>query len=170
VASPVGELVSVGDIVRAHWRTYGRNYYSRYDYESVDASAANEMVERLREIGATFAREGHGPDQPLSLAPGYPLVTLDEFEYVDPIDGSVSSQQGVRLLFADGSRIVYRLSGTGSVGATVRIYIERYVSPDAPPADLELETADALSPLIALALEVSQVQELTGRSAPTVIT
>jgi len=167
--TPIGQLVSVGEIVSSHWSTYGRNYYSRYDYEGVDAKGANEMLGKLREMAAAFESDGHGRENPLELAPGYSLMTLDEFEYVDPIDGSVSSQQGVRLLFVDGSRIIFRLSGTGSVGATVRIYMERYVSP-ATPEGLEMQTAEALAPLVALALDVSQVQELTGRDAPTVIT
>jgi len=168
-STPLGQLVGVEQIVREHWRTYGRNYYSRYDYETVDAGAANAMVARLLGMGEMFARAGHGPHNPLELAPGYSLAEVDEFCYTDPIDGSVSRKQGVRLLFADGSRVVFRLSGTGSVGATVRMYIEKYV----PPGDegaLSLETADALAPLIALGLELCQVEQLTGRDAPTVIT
>ena len=96
-------------------------------------------------------------------------MTLDEFEYHDPIDGSVSSRQGLRMLFASGARIIFRLSGTGSVGATIRIYMEEYASADHPEA-LAMETADALAPLVHLALELSQIREITGREAPTVIT
>ena len=169
--TPIGQLVGVGDIVREHWAHFGRNYYSRYDYETVDAAAAARMLERLRGLSDMFARAGHGPSAPLPLgASGYALVTADEFEYLDPVDGSVSSHQGVRLLFADGSRIVFRLSGTGSVGATIRIYLERYVPSDAPAGQLALETAEALAPLIDLALDLSRVHELTERDAPTVIT
>ena len=167
--TPVGSLVGVGDIVTSHWRTYGRNFYSRYDYETVDAVAAARMLERLRGLGDLFGRGGFGPANPLALAAGYGLTVVDEFEYHDPIDGSVSSRQGMRLLFADGSRIIFRLSGTGSVGATVRLYVEKYTPPE-EAAGLQMETAEALAPLIRLALELSQVQELTGRDAPTVIT
>jgi len=167
--TPVGELVGVAQIVRAHWREFGRNYYSRYDYETVDAAAAQRMVAQLLEFGTAFAAEGHGPENPKPLAAGFALATVDEFSYTDPIDGSVSSNQGVRLLFADGSRVIFRLSGTGSEGATVRMYIEKY-TPPGDEAALAMETADALAPLIALGLELSEVQQLTGRDAPTVIT
>ena len=167
--TPVGSLVGVGDIVREHWASYGRNYYSRYDYETVDSAAAKQMVSHLTAMGEAFTAEGHGPDNPKPLADGFSLATVDEFCYTDPIDGSVSQNQGVRLLFADGSRVVFRLSGTGSVGATVRMYIEKY-TPPGDEAALSMETADALAPLIALGLELSQVQQLTGRDAPTVIT
>jgi len=168
-ATPIGSLVGVGDIVRQHWRTYGRNYYSRYDYETVDAAAANAMVSQLLAMADDFRAAGFSADKPKPLAPGFDLATVDEFEYTDPIDGSVSRRQGVRLLFADGSRVVFRLSGTGSEGATVRMYIEKY-TPPGDEAALAMETADALAPLIALGLELSQVQQLTGRDAPTVIT
>ena len=122
-----------------------------------------------RARGDAFTSEGYGPDKPKPLAGGFSLATVDEFCYTDPIDGSVSANQGVRLLFADGSRVVFRLSGTGSVGATVRMYIEKY-TPPGDEAALAMETADALAPLIELGLELSQVQQLTGRDAPTVIT
>jgi len=167
----IDSLVGVGDVVRAHWRTYGRNYYSRYDYETVDAAAAKKMVSHLLAMGNAFRAEGHGPHNPKPLAGGFELATVDEFCYTDPIDGSVSQHQGVRLLFADGSRVIFRLSGTGSVGATVRMYIEKYTAPaDDDEAALAMETADALASLISLGLQLSQVQEFTGREAPTVIT
>jgi phosphoglucomutase len=157
--------------VRQHWAHFGRNYYARYDYEGVDANGAARVLERLRGVSAMFTLAGHGPDRPQPLGTsGCALTTADEFEYHDPVDKSVSKRQGVRLLFADGSRIIFRLSGTGSVGATIRIYLERYMPATAPAEQLALETADALAPLINLALELSQVHELTGRDAPTVIT
>jgi len=159
----------VGDIVRQHWRAYGRNYYTRYDYEQVDAAKAGEMVEALLSYAAAFAAEGFGPDNPKPLTHGFALATADEFSYTDPIDGSVSSRQGVRLLFADGSRVIFRLSGTGSVGATVRMYIEKY-QPAGDEGALGMDTADALQPLVDLALELARVVEFTGRDAPTVIT
>ena len=161
--TPVGSLVGVGDIVRAHWRKYGRNYYTRYDYEQVDSAKANEMVARLVELGLDGLGAGGAAQS------GFVLSTVDEFAYTDPVDGSYSANQGVRLLFADGSRVIFRLSGTGSVGATVRMYIERYQPPD-DAAALEAETADALAPLVDLALSLSQVREITGRDEPTVIT
>ena len=121
-------------------------------------------------LGDKHATDGMAPDdRPLSLAPGFGLTTVDQFQYEDPVDGSVSSNQGARLLFADGSRVIVRLSGTGSVGATVRIYIEAYQPPD-DEAALGAETAAALAPLVELALEMTKVAEFTGRDKPTVIT
>jgi len=167
--TPQGALVGVGDVVRQHWREFGRNFYTRYDYEEVDAAKANELVARLEELGARYVREGMSAERPVALRNGFALVGLDQFRYEDPVDGSVATKQGVRILFGDGSRIIVRLSGTGSVGATVRIYVEKYQ----PPGDEEAlgaETAQALAPLVDLALELTQVAELTGRDAPTVIT
>ena len=116
----VGSLVGVGDIVRKHWKEYGRNHYSRYDYEAVDAATAQQMVARLVKMGEKFRADGHGANKPLELASGFELVTMDEFCYADPVDGSVTHRQGVRLIFSDASRLIFRLSGTGSVGATVK--------------------------------------------------
>ncbi len=96
---------------------------------------------------------------------GYTVADCDDFTYTDPIDGSVSTKQGVRLIFTDGSRIIFRLSGTGSQGATVRLYVEKY-----PDTEHDLATADAIQDLIQIALDVSQLTSLTGRSTPTVIT
>mgnify|MGYP002879681548 CR=1 FL=1 len=171
--TPVGELIGVGDVVRSHWRKYGRHFYSRYDYEGVDAGAAAKLVARLEGMGAMFSAAGYGSTadgapRTLSLG-GFELASIDQFRYVDPVDGAVSANQGLRLLFADGSRIVVRLSGTGSVGATVRIYIERY-QPAGDDEKLFAEMADALEPLVNLAMELTQVRELTGRETPTVIT
>lgn len=101
------------------------------------------------------------------LAAGFALATADEFRYVDPVDGSVSDKQGLRFIMADGSRIVFRLSGTGSVGATVRVYLEKY-EPDASKHDTA--TGEALKDLVAIALSISNIAHFTGRSAPTVIT
>ncbi|CAN0424180.1 unnamed protein product, partial [Discosporangium mesarthrocarpum] len=98
---------------------------------------------------------------------GYSIASANEFEYKDPVDGSVSSRQGIRLLMADGSRVIFRLSGTGSVGATIRMYIEQYES---NPEKLDMVPADALAGLVALGLKLSTLQELTGRTSPTVIT
>jgi len=155
---PVGELVGVDVIMRQHWQRFGRNFYTRYDYENVDAAQAAAMMEHIRSLAAS--------PPPLD---GFSIASIDDFTYTDPVDGSVASKQGLRVLFADSSRIVLRLSGTGSVGATVRIYIERYQPPD-DAAALEADSGDALAPLVALALDLSRVKEFTGRDAPTVIT
>lgn len=149
---------SVEEIVRAHWARFGRNYYSRHDYEAVDAQAAEAMMEALRArlpelAGRTF--DGHH------------VELADDFAYTDPVDGSIAKKQGVRIIMSDGSRIVFRLSGTGTEGATVRLYLERY---EANPARHDLDTQEALRGLIKLAEDVSGLRQRTGRSEPTVIT
>lgn len=149
---------SVEDIVRAHWATYGRNYYSRHDYEGVDADRANTLIENLRSQLSGLQGQSLG---------GYTVAYADDFSYTDPVDGSVSSKQGIRIGFEDGSRIVFRLSGTGTQGATLRLYLERY---EANPANHDQNPQVALADLIQLADEVAQIRELTGRPAPTVIT
>lgn len=149
---------SVAEIVREHWRTYGRNYYTRHDYEAVDSQAADGLVNALRDQSATL------PGQKLG---SYTVDYADDFRYVDPIDHSVSEKQGIRIGFKDGSRIVYRLSGTGTEGATLRVYIEAY-EPD--PAKHDLDTQQALAELISIANSLAGIRERTGREAPTVIT
>ena len=149
---------SVEDIVRAHWATYGRNYYSRHDYEGVDADRANTLIENLRSRLSGLQGQALG---------GYTVAYADDFSYTDPVDGSISSKQGIRIGFEDGSRIVFRLSGTGTQGATLRLYLERY---EADPANHDQDPQVALADLIQLADEVAQIRELTGRPAPTVIT
>jgi phosphoglucomutase len=152
-------LVSVADIVKAHWQQFGRNYYSRYDYEEVDAKGAGEMMKHLLELQKTLQKG--------STLEGFTIDTVDEFSYTDPVDGSVSARQGIRFIFSDGSRVVYRLSGTGSAGATVRVYLERY---EADKSKLEQDTQEALAPLVKTALSISKIKEFTGRDKPTVIT
>ena len=149
---------SVAEIVRAHWAEYGRNYYSRHDYEEVASEGANALIADLREKLGSLAGKKFG-----SLK----IEAADEFAYRDPIDHSLSAQQGIRILFTDGSRIVYRLSGTGTSGATLRVYIERY-EPD--PAKHDLETQDALADLIVLAESLAEIRRHTGRTEPSVIT
>jgi phosphoglucomutase len=145
---------SVAEIVTAHWRDYGRNYYSRHDYEEVDAEAANGLMQALRgKLPALVGQHG--------------IATADDFSYDDPVDGSRTAQQGIRLIFADGSRIIYRLSGTGTAGATLRVYIERY-EPDAHRH--AIETQEALADLIALSRSIAEIEPRTGRAAPSVIT
>ena len=149
---------SVEQIVRGHWQRFGRHYYSRHDYEGVDSAAANNLIARLRDSLATL------PGQTFD---GATIATADDFAYTDPVDGSVSSAQGIRIGLHDGSRIVFRLSGTGTEGATLRVYLERF-EPD--PAQHAIETQQALGGLIALAERLAGIRALTGRSAPTVIT
>ena len=149
---------SVEDIVREHWQTYGRNYYSRHDYEEVDSGNANTLMDNLRSGLPQMKGKQFGK---------YEVAYADDFSYTDPIDGSVSSKQGIRIGFTDGSRIVFRLSGTGTQGATLRVYLESY-EPDAAKHDIE--TQEALGDLIALADEIAQIRTLTGREKPTVIT
>jgi len=154
------DLVSIEKIVEEHWTTFGRNYYSRYDYENVEKEKATAMMASLTER----IKSGLSGTE---LLPGYVLGDCDEFEYHDPVDKSVSSNQGWRFNFTDGSRFVFRLSGTGSVGATIRLYLEKYES---DPSKISQPTADALADLVKAALEFSKIEEFTGRDAPTVIT
>lgn len=149
---------TVEQLLAAHWARFGRNYYSRHDYEAVDAGAAGAMMDALR------ARLPELAGQTLA---GHQIVLADDFAYTDPVDGSVSTQQGIRIIMADGSRIVLRLSGTGTEGATVRVYLERY---EADPAHHNLDTQAALQGLIDLAESLSDLRQRTGRSEPTVVT
>ncbi|HEY0918106.1 alpha-D-glucose phosphate-specific phosphoglucomutase [Devosia sp.] len=149
---------SVDEVVRGHWRTYGRNYYTRHDYEEVDAAAAGALMDDLR---------GRLPDLPGQAFGPYQVSYADDFTYTDPIDGSTSARQGIRIGFSDGGRIVLRLSGTGTVGATLRLYLERYEPPDGRH---DLDTQAALGPLIALAERIAAIRSRTGRDAPSVIT
>ena len=149
---------SVAEIMRGHWRAFGRNYYARHDYEEIDADRANGLVDNLRDAL---------PSLPGKVVAGMTIERADDFAYDDPVDGSRSTRQGIRIFFAGGSRIVYRLSGTGTSGATLRIYIENY-EPD--PSRHDRPTAEALAPLIAAAAQLSDLEARTGRTAPTVIT
>lgn len=157
---PAGKpLVSIEDIAVKHWKEYGRNFFSRYDYEEVDSEAAKKVVKQVEAvIAAAKPGDKFGP---------FTLASADDFAYTDPIDGSVAKGQGLRFVFTDGSRIVFRLSGTGSSGATIRMYVEQYTD-DA--ARLTEEASVALKEIIRVALELSKLQELTGRDKPTVIT
>jgi phosphoglucomutase len=149
---------SVKDIVTKHWAEYGRNYYSRHDYEEVDSQAANDLVANLRDKLATLPGQTFG---------ALTVESADDFAYLDPVDGSVSKNQGIRILFEGGSRVVFRLSGTGTSGATLRLYVERY-EPDASRHGIE--TQEALADLIAVADVIAEIKTRTGRDAPTVIT
>jgi len=160
-----GQLVSVQQIVEAHWQEFGRNHYQRYDYEECDSGKAKEFTDRLTKLIAEF-KSG----QKHKLLNGFELSVCDEFAYTDPVDGSVSKNQGWRFLLADGSRFVFRLSGTGSSGATVRLYLEKFTPPSAGKEALVQSPTQALKPLIEAALEFAKLKDMLGRDAPTVIT
>ncbi|KQV54055.1 MULTISPECIES: alpha-D-glucose phosphate-specific phosphoglucomutase [unclassified Duganella] len=149
---------SVQEIVTAHWQRFGRHYYSRHDYEAIATGAAQLLMQDLR------IKLPNLPGQKLNH---YEVQAADDFEYTDPVDGSHASQQGVRIMMTDGSRIVYRLSGTGTEGATLRVYLERY---EADPEQHHIPTQQALAGLIAIADSVASIALHTGRSNPTVIT
>jgi phosphoglucomutase len=149
---------SVAEILAEHWAKYGRNYYSRHDFEAIEAAKADTMMAGLRAKLATL---------PGTQIQGMTIASADDFAYTDPVDGSVSKNQGVRIIFADDSRIVYRLSGTGTEGATLRVYLERY---QPGPDGLHLDPQEALAPIIAAAHEVADINQHTGRTAPNVIT
>ena len=157
------KFVHVEDIVRAHWATYGRNYYCRYDYEGVNGDAAKALMAHLH---AQFPALLVGGE----LAPGFAPASCDSFSYTDPVDGSVSSNQGMRIVFTDGSRIIFRLSGTAGSGATIRMYLEKYVAASAGAAAMAQPTAEVMQVLVQLALQLSAMEKLTGRSSPSVIT
>ena len=149
---------SVEDIVKEHWKTYGRNYYSRHDYEGIESDKANTLMENLHSLLPSLPGKQYGQ---------YDVKYADDFSYTDPIDGSISRKQGIRIGFSNGSRIVFRLSGTGTQGATLRLYVESY-EPDANKQDQDTQVV--LSPLISLADEIAQIKNITGREKPTVIT
>jgi phosphoglucomutase len=149
---------SVREILDEHWRRFGRHYYTRHDYEGVDAAAAQALVDRLRAMAGGLTGQA---------VEGFTVAYADDFAYTDPVDGSRSERQGIRIGFADGSRIVYRLSGTGTEGATLRVYLERY-EPD--PQKQHQDTQAAMAPLIRLADSLAEITARTGRAAPDVIT
>ena len=149
---------SVAEILTEHWAKYGRNYYSRHDFEAIPSDQADAMMAALRAKLATLAGQ---------TVEGTTITFADDFAYTDPVDGSVSLAQGVRILFEGGSRIVLRLSGTGTSGATLRLYLERY-SPG--PGGLDHDPQEALAPIISAAHTLAGIAGHTGRTAPDVIT
>jgi phosphoglucomutase len=152
--------VSVRQILTDHWQTFGRNYYSRHDYEAVDADAAGRLMANLDDRLATLPGLSVGDT-------GKVIAAADQFSYHDPVDGSVSQNQGLRILFTDDSRAVLRLSGTGTEGATIRVYLERYEPAD---GDLDIETQTALKDIVAAVESLSELAARTGRSSPDVMT
>jgi phosphoglucomutase len=153
-----GRKASVAEIVTAHWADYGRTFYSRHDYEGIDSAAAEGLMGHVR---------ASGPGLVGQTLHGFTVGDCDDFSYTDPVDGSVSTHQGIRLMFTDGSRVVFRLSGTGTSGATLRVYLERH-EPDTSKHGQE--TQAALAPLIAIAEQVAEITHRSGRQTPTVIT
>jgi phosphoglucomutase len=150
--------MSVADILADHWHQYGRHYYSRHDYEGVDTDRANAMISALRD---------KLPSLPGCSIGGMAVGAADDFSYTDPVDGSVSKGQGVRVLFVNGSRIVFRLSGTGTVGATLRVYLENF---EEDPKSHNRDPQLALAPMIAAAEELAEIARCTERSEPDVRT
>ncbi len=149
---------SMQAIVHGFWKTYGRNYYARHDYEGIDTDSANGLMTHLR--GQMAGLKG-------KTLHGLKVTSADDFEYLDPVDGSISKNQGVRILFEGGSRVVFRLSGTGTSGATLRVYLERY---EPETGDLGLDVATALAPIILAAEDLAEIKVRTGRYEPDVVT
>ena len=149
---------SVAEILSGHWAEFGRNYYSRHDFEAIDTGIADAMMGALRARLPALAG---------TRAAGMTVAGADDFSYLDPVDGSTSHRQGVRILFDGGARIVFRLSGTGTEGATLRLYLERV---EEDPARLALDVQEALSGVIRAAEEIARISDFTGRSAPDLIT
>ncbi len=149
---------TVAQIMADHWARYGRNYYSRHDFEAIATDKADAMMAALRaSLPSLKGRQVEGME----------IAAADDFAYTDPVDGSVSARQGVRILFTDGARIVMRLSGTGTEGATLRVYLERYA---AGPEGLDHDPQQALAPVIRAAHELAGIEGYTGRVTPDVIT
>lgn len=151
-------FVHVETIVMNHWKLYGRNFYCRYDYDGVDTAKAADLMTHLRSKFASLSGQKFGE---------FTVAKADEFCYEDPIDGSISANQGIRIIMVDGSRVVFRLSGTAGSGATVRMYLEKY---EKNAEKITQVTAKALESLVAVALQISEIVKITGFNAPTVIT
>jgi phosphoglucomutase len=149
---------SVVQLVNEHWQRFGRNFYSRHDYEAINSDKANQLIDGLRTQLSDLKGKIFG---------SYVVKLTDDFSYLDPVDGSISNKQGIRIIFEDDSRIIFRLSGTGTEGATLRLYLEKY---DQNPENYSKPTQEALSELISIADKVARIKELTGMHEPTVVT
>jgi phosphoglucomutase len=150
--------VPVETLVRQHWTHFGRNYYSRHDYEAVESAAAEGVMARLRSLL---------PSLPGMELDGHSVALADDFVYTDPVDQSVATKQGIRIIMSDGSRIVFRLSGTGTEGATIRLYLEKF---EADPSRHAIEAQSALAGLARIADTLAELRHRTGRPAPSVVT
>jgi len=155
---------TVQELLTSHWNKYGRNFFTRYDYEGCASAPCEQMMNNLEALVADPSMLGR---QYSALGQTFTVATADNFSYVDPVDGSKAAKQGIRVLFTDGSRIVFRLSGTGSSGATVRMYVDSYCN---NPEQILLSAQEMLKPAVEVGLQISQLRELTGRQEPTVIT
>jgi len=173
---PSKPIVGVEDVCKEHWAKYGRNYYARYDYESIDERKpyTDPKIFKLDKKGTLNVAEVMFEDMVKkqtsmigTTVGGMKITKADMFEYKDPVDESVSKNQGVRFIFEDGSRFVFRLSGTGSAGATIRMYLEKYESPS---GDLGKDPFEVVKPIAEIALSISKLREVTGRDTPHVIT
>ncbi len=149
---------SVADIVKAHWRKFGRDYYTRHDYEDLETAVASGLIDDLRGRLSALPGQSFG---------GLTVSAAEDFSYADPVDGSVSKHQGIKIAFEEDARVVLRLSGTGTSGATLRVYLERY---ERDPANHGIDTQQALAQVIAAADEIAGIRSKTGRSAPNVMT
>jgi len=151
-------FVHVEEIVRRHWKTYGRNFYCRYDYEGVDSTQAKKLMSSMSERTSENTGRRFGD---------FEIAVADIFEYRDPVDHSISKNQGIRFLMTDGSRIIFRLSGTAGSGATIRMYLEKYEQDE---AKIYQTTAEAMEQLVRFAFELSNLKHFIGREEPSVIT
>jgi len=155
---------SVEDLLTAHWKEFGRNFFTRYDYEGCESAPCEKMMANLQ----TYVDDkGNIGKEYCAMGCTFTVSGADNFSYVDPIDGSKATKQGIRIMFSDGSRLVFRLSGTGSSGATVRMYVDSYCD---DPAKMLKSAQEMLKPAVEVGLVISQLRELTGRQEPTVIT
>ena len=149
---------SVAEVMASHWSRFGRHYYSRHDYEAIASDAAHGLYDRIKAMQPALVGERFA---------GRSIATADDFSYTDPVDGSISGGQGLRLLLDDGSRVVLRLSGTGTQGATLRVYLESYVPPS---GNLNQDPQQALADLINSIDQLAEIKTRTGMDQPTVIT
>jgi phosphoglucomutase len=150
--------LSVREIAERHWRRFGRHYYARYDYDELPASSATQVMQSLARAVLDLPGQRFGD---------YTVSQADEFNYHDPVDGSIATNQGLRVVFGDAARLIVRLSGTGTKGATLRLYLERYENHE---TTLGWKTSEALAPLVNIAEKIVRVAEITGRRAPSVVT
>jgi phosphoglucomutase len=164
-----GKLWGIREILNKHYAKYGRSFFSRYDYEEVPSEGAQKLVDHVNGLikSSSFSGKLYTSS---ATGTSFTVAKAYNFDYTDPIDKSVSKNQGQVVTFSDGSRVVWRLSGTGSQGATVRMYVERYVAPDAGAGELSRDTGEGLQALIDVALDISGLKQFLGREQPTVIT